>query len=361
MLMENRQKSQQKLIQNKLMNQKDSSSIPMPKTENVHCNLCGGRSITTIYDQVTRIDTPDTKVVQCTRCGLVYLSPRLKELADNFTMNEAYLRQFYLPMYQQMGLLSVEGKLITEINTNFHRYYLDGLAPYRSNNRMLDIGCAIGLFLAAAKVNGWDVYGLDPSAPLSAYGRETIGVNVLHAELQELEFPNDYFDVVTLWNVVEHLLDPTAVLSEVHRVLRPGGRLIIQVPNWSDIARDILGPTWDMFVTDHFYYFTPTTLSKLVVKNGFTVEKFDAAELVASEIEEITSKVSAQAAADALQTLKRSGATDRGSTITLYANKLTTTNDRLGKAWQLIHAGNLQQLTKEVRDYIKWKLSTTRS
>lgn len=183
----------------------------------------------------------------------------------------------------------------------------------------------------------------------------------LHAELQELEFPNDYFDVVTLWNVVEHLLDPTAVLSEVHRVLRPGGRLIIQVPNWSDIARDILGPTWDMFVTDHFYYFTPTTLSKLVVKNGFTVEKFDAAELVASEIEEITSKVSAQAAADALQTLKRSGATDRGSTITLYANKLTTTNDRLGKAWQLIHAGNLQQLTKEVRDYIKWKLSTTRS
>ena len=116
-----------------------------------------------------------------------------------------------------------------------------------------------------------------------------------------------------------------------------------------------------MFVTDHFYYFTPTTLSKLVVKNGFTVEKFDAAELVASEIEEITSKVSAQAAADALQTLKRSGATDRGSTITLYANKLTTTNDRLGKAWQLIQTGNLQQLTKEVRDYIKWKLSTTRS
>ena len=113
MLMENRQKSQQKLIQNKLMNQKDSSSIPMPKTENVHCNLCGGRSITTIYDQVTRIDTPDTKVVQCTRCGLVYLSPRLKELADNFTMNEAYLRQFYLPMYQQMGLLSVEGPLVS--------------------------------------------------------------------------------------------------------------------------------------------------------------------------------------------------------------------------------------------------------
>ncbi|RIK43879.1 MAG: hypothetical protein DCC55_04265 [Chloroflexi bacterium] len=326
-------------------------------TEFVNCNLCGAQDASVVYPEVRRIDTVGTQVVQCNGCGLVYLNPRLKRLADNFTLNEAYLRQFYLPLYQNVGLLGPDGALEAEKIYQIYQRYLSQMRSYRQTNRVLDVGCAIGLFLVATNADGWESYGVDPSEPLSTYGREKYGVEIYHSELSQMAFPRRHFDVVTLWNVIEHLLDPMAVLREVHRVLRPGGLLILQMPNWDDIAREFLGPQWDMFVTDHFYYFTHATTRQMLARTGFTLKDIESAELCASEVDEIASKRDRAAADQALHRLKVMQASDRGSTITALAEKPVTQRDRLDKVWQLVSSGRWQVLGQEVWNYIRWKLA----
>jgi len=336
-------------------------SATIPAVEYVPCNLCGNDDTQTIYAEVPRIHSPNTAVVQCNHCGLVYLNPRLKNLADNFTMNDAYLREHYLPFYQSLGLLAADGAILPEENSRFHREYLQNIQPYRRNNRLLDVGCAIGVFLAAAQQAGWQGYGLDPSGPLSAYGRDQYGLTIHESELHTLAFPKNHFDVVTLWNVIEHLLDPSAVLREVYRVLRPGGLLVLQMPNWDNVARDFLGVDWDMFVTDHFYYFSPSTTQRLLQQGGFVPRKIDAPILVESEITEIATKVSPEAAAQARQQMQQTQSARRGSTITAYAEKPITNADRLAQGAQLLTTGQWRTLFGEATNYLRWRLRGNQS
>jgi 2-polyprenyl-3-methyl-5-hydroxy-6-metoxy-1,4-benzoquinol methylase len=324
-------------------------------TESVRCNLCGGQEHTLIYDQVDRIKTVGTQVVQCNGCGLVYLNPRLKHLADNFSLSDSYLYDFYLPYYERLGTVTATGEVIPANNQAMYYPYLARMASYRQTNRVLDVGCAIGLFLAAAKAEGWESIGIEPSAPLSRYGKERLGQTILEHELQTVRFPNHHFDVVTLWGVAEHLLDPFSVFREVFRVMRPGGLLMLNVPNWNSLARELLGPLWEMFVTDHFYYFTPQTLALLLAKSGFRPLQVAAGDLIEAEIEEIAQKGGQDLATYAVQQLAAPQATAWGSTVTAIAEKPMTTQGRVERALHLLRNQAWHTLGQEVRNYLHWQ------
>ena len=329
-------------------------------TEYVCCNLCGSRNATVRYSNVMRIDTKDTQVVECDQCGLVYLNPRLERLSDNFTMDEAYLLQFYLPYYQKLKLLTETGELDREQNYRFHQGALMQMQPYRETNRVLDVGCAIGLFLAAAHEDGWQGLGVEPSHHLSAYGRRKFGLSISEGVLNQLDFPQNYFDVVTLWDVTEHLLDPMATYQLVNRVLRPGGLLLLRMPNWQSLARELLGPAWDMFVTDHFYYFTPITLGSLLQRTGFVPKYISAKGLVDSEIEEIKTKIGPQAVEEALHRLQNLPNSDCGSSLTAAAEKTLSRTERWQKASQLVRSGAWRTLAQETLSYGRWMFRNPR-
>lgn len=148
-------------------------------------------------------------------------------------------------------------------------------APYpalRAGGRVLDIGCAGGGYLLALRQLGWDVHGVEMTPALARYAREQFGLDVRTgaAEVALAEFPDGYFDVITMWHVLEHLANPSGVLAEVCRLLKPGGRLMLEVPNFHSLSRLILRTYWfPLELPRHLYHFTPQTVAAMLTKAGF--------------------------------------------------------------------------------------------
>jgi len=103
----------------------------------------------------------------------------------------------------------------------------------RHSRRILDVGCGQGHFLKLAKDSGWKVEGAELAKSACEYARQKFGIEIKNKDLKEALFPDAYFDVVTLWNVLDHLLDPLDTLKEIYRILKPEGILVIRVPNVS--------------------------------------------------------------------------------------------------------------------------------
>jgi len=142
-------------------------------------------------------------------------------------------------------------------------------AHVRKLNRLLDVGCGIGIFVQAALDAGWEAHGFDVSKHLIRYGQERLGVSLRCADVYEVEYPPHSFDVVVLWDVLEHVVEPVLALSRLRGFLRLGGRLLLQTPNVEGPRHKQSGDQWSMFVTDHFVYFAPSTLRHAFETAGF--------------------------------------------------------------------------------------------
>jgi len=134
--------------------------------------------------------------------------------------------------------------------------------------RLLDVGCSAGLFAELARASGWDVLGIEPSQWLAARARERLGGNVLCARFEEAALDPGSFDVVCLWDVLEHVLDPQAFLAKAAAVLRPGGLLALNVPNIQSWIARALGRRWPLLLPEHLFFFSPASLRLLLARHG---------------------------------------------------------------------------------------------
>jgi ubiquinone/menaquinone biosynthesis C-methylase UbiE len=148
-----------------------------------------------------------------------------------------------------------------------------GVMNYKKSGLLLDLGCAAGDFLIhIQKKYGWQVRGVEISNYASAIAREQLGLDVFTGNLQAASFPDNTFDAVTMWDVLEHLHDPTATLREIHRVMKPGGILALRVPNGDSYDARIFGSYWSgLDAPRHLYVYSRSTLRALLEKNGFEV------------------------------------------------------------------------------------------
>jgi 2-polyprenyl-3-methyl-5-hydroxy-6-metoxy-1,4-benzoquinol methylase len=145
-----------------------------------------------------------------------------------------------------------------------------------AGRRLLDIGCATGEYLAYLRGLGWETRGIEFDPDAAAQARDSLRLDVITgtAESALPELPSDYFDVVTMWHVLEHLNDPHAVLTEVRRVLKPGGELLIEVPNYQSAWSTLLRGDWfPLEYPYHQHHFTPRTLRRLLNETGFQVSR----------------------------------------------------------------------------------------
>lgn len=134
---------------------------------------------------------------------------------------------------------------------------------------MLDVGTAGGAFLGVAKERGWEVVGCEPNKWLAEWGSDHYGIRIQPGTIFDMDLQDDSFDVVTLWDVLEHTPDPQAVLRECKRVLAPRGMLLVNYPDiHSSIAR-LMGRKWVFLLSVHLYYFTAETIGKMLNQVGF--------------------------------------------------------------------------------------------
>jgi SAM-dependent methyltransferase len=144
----------------------------------------------------------------------------------------------------------------------------------RPPGRLLDVGCSAGLFLDVATRAGWDVLGVEPSEWLSAKARELVGSRVFTGTFEGAPLGDRCFDVVTMWDVLEHVPSPPNFLARARRVSSPGGLLVLNVPARDTWIARALGARWPLLLPEHLFYFSRPSLRVLLDRAGFDVLAF---------------------------------------------------------------------------------------
>ncbi len=200
-------------------------------------------------------------IKRCKSCGLCLVNP----LGDFRGENEAedYFLHDYLPLY-----LANRENSIAERRA--HIAAIRRYSPLPARPRHLDVGCALGSMLQSAKTEGWDPVGVETSEFAAKYAVEHTGCPVYAGSLERAAFPSGSFDVVTLMDVIEHVPDPSELIREIYRVLRPGGVIFIVTPNFASFFVRLYGPkAYGVWPDQHVVYFQPSTMTKLLRKAGF--------------------------------------------------------------------------------------------
>jgi SAM-dependent methyltransferase len=165
---------------------------------------------------------------------------------------------------------------------------LDDLAALTPPGRLLDVGCATGVFLDLARSAGWDVSGVELSARHAAYARSGFGLDVWEGDFVDAPFPPASFEAITMWDFLEHVLDPAAVLAQAHRLLAPGGVLLVFTIDTAslfnrlgDLAQRVSGGRTGrvlelLYDARHNYYFNGRSLRRLLERTGFRLERWRA-------------------------------------------------------------------------------------
>jgi SAM-dependent methyltransferase len=151
-----------------------------------------------------------------------------------------------------------------------HRIELHTHMPH-NERRIFDFGSGWGFFLAVAKERGWITYGLEPLPACAVYARATFDLNIITDTLRENTFPSDFFDVITSFQVFEHLPYPKEDIRHLHKMLRKDGIILIEVPNFETWTMQIMKARHRHFVQDHLNFFSIDTLSQLLCDSGFEV------------------------------------------------------------------------------------------
>ncbi len=204
------------------------------------CLLCGSAQLTSLrgYEQHF--------LVQCTVCDFVF-SKRIPTIGE---LNAHYA------LYSRAGAIS-------EITLKRYNELLDTFEPYRKTNNLLDVGCGDGFFLIEARKRNWKVFGTEFTSKAIDVCLQK-GIQMTNSPLNPQHYHPESFDVITSFEVIEHINTPQTELQSFHSLLRKGGVLYITTPNFNSLSRIILKSKWNVIeYPEHLSYYTVQTLCVL--------------------------------------------------------------------------------------------------
>ena len=236
----------------------------------VPCPLCGSvefRSLysasigdreadASVYFGSSRARAEHLQIVRCNGCGLVMSNPQ----DDGATLARVYAAHEDAAYESEYASRERSG-----------RAHLGLVKRYQARpTRLLDLGCATGIFVRVAREAGWDATGIDASEWMVSRARSRCPAATFKvARLEEVSFAPGSFEVVTLWDVLEHVRAPIEMLERARGWLVPEGWLFLSVPNVESHVARLMGKRWMLLLREHLWYFSPETLRVALARAGF--------------------------------------------------------------------------------------------
>ena len=221
-------------------------------SQNTHneCLVCSSSKLEILEDYTS------AHLCKCKSCGFVFSQqiPTQKELVDHY---DGYGRNDYL----------------SPLTILRYNELLDEFEKYRNTGRLLDVGCGIGYFLEEAKKRGWEVHGTEfTDEAVDICSKK--GVNMMQGKLDPANDESESFDIITSFEVLEHINNPNEELTNFNTLLRKGVLVYLTTPNFNSLLRYRLKSAYNVICyPEHLSYYTPKTLSKVFLRNGFSKKK----------------------------------------------------------------------------------------
>jgi 2-polyprenyl-3-methyl-5-hydroxy-6-metoxy-1,4-benzoquinol methylase len=179
------------------------------------------------------------------------------------------LKSYYPEDYE--AYVGIEKGKFSWLHRIDYRYGIEkryrAIMRYTNLGRMLDVGCGCGAFLAGMRNRGWETLGIEPNSQAATYAREELSLEIKNATLENVNLESESFDLVTMWNVLEHLSGPQDALYRISETLKPGGILVFAVPSTKSYDLKIFGKYWAGYdIPRHLYVFPTETLKDMVKK-----------------------------------------------------------------------------------------------
>jgi 2-polyprenyl-3-methyl-5-hydroxy-6-metoxy-1,4-benzoquinol methylase len=212
------------------------------------------------------------KIVRCSDCGLVFTLPRLAPDELKRMYQSDYWRSDAAKDFGYTDYVADEPLYVRTFELR-----ADLVARHRPPpGRLLDVGCAAGFALTALRARGYDVHGVELSAEMAALARKRLGApggadadTIVHCGVLEEGLFGGRFDVITMFDVVEHVEDPIAFLATARRMLAPGGVVVFETQNVASPFARLMGVKWQHYkFQEHLYHFDPRTVRVLLAKAG---------------------------------------------------------------------------------------------
>jgi len=236
------------------------------------CDFCGSETGALVISGGDLLeDLPGTfQIIKCTGCGVLRQNPRL-DWED--------LSGYYLPGYVCHGeqLPETSRTLKDKALGLGPRKRVTRVAKYMPEGNWLDVGCGSGLILQAAQERGnWKLSGVEPVISMAEYTAARLEIDVFGGTFEDFPIHEASFDIISMWDVLEHLSAPASSIQKVSKLLKPEGIFIFSTPNLNSLDQKIFGPHWLGYdLPRHLYLFPDQLIKKYLAENDLElIDKF---------------------------------------------------------------------------------------
>ncbi|MFN3385930.1 MAG: class I SAM-dependent methyltransferase [Candidatus Thermochlorobacter sp.] len=227
------------------------SAIRKETEQGLKCPVCSNASGFRIAYRFSTF-----KLMECSACGFRFVPP------------SDYLPLDYYEHYKDdaVAIEVARANADLKLAMNIDRYKL--ISKFKSAGRLLDVGAGWGHFVWAGQHTAFQTEGIEPSEQNAKFACQHLNVPVKHGSFLDMNAEEE-FDVVTMWDVLEHINEPMPFVQQAYRVLKSGGIVVIKVPDASSAIAKLSGRIWHNISQEHVNLFGKKTLSLLLQRCGF--------------------------------------------------------------------------------------------